>query len=114
MRGSLSAGMASALSLLSLSPHFSRVYGSSAGSIVGSYLVSRQMCVDVYSDILPMNDRFLQKRRIIGEIVKSGGKWVRRGGKMVRVKREGKGGEEGAGEDLGRDREREGRRLKLC
>ena len=91
MRGSLSAGMASALSLLDLSPHFSRVYGSSAGSIVGSYLVSRQMCVDVYSDMLPMNDVFLQKRKIIGEIVKSGSKWVRRGGKMVRVPKEKKG-----------------------
>lgn len=53
MRGAVSAGMASAIVTLGLTDGFDRVYGSSAGSVIGAYLVSRQMCMDVYVDILP-------------------------------------------------------------
>ena len=42
------------------------------------------MCVDVYSDILPMNDMFLQKRKIIREIVKSTPRYIRDKGSVGR------------------------------
>ena len=53
MRGSVSAGMAAALSTLDLLDAFDSIHGSSAGAIVGAYLVSRQLCTDVYTDIMP-------------------------------------------------------------
>ncbi len=52
MRGAVSAGMASAISVLGLSDCFDSIYGSSAGSVVGAYFVSRQMCIDVYTQVL--------------------------------------------------------------
>ena len=53
MRGAVSAGMAAAIATLGLTDTFDAIYGSSAGSVIGAYMVSRQMCVDVYVDILP-------------------------------------------------------------
>ena len=53
MRGAVSAGMAAALMCLGLSDSFDSIYGSSAGSVIGAYMVSRQLCMDVYVDILP-------------------------------------------------------------
>ena len=47
MRGAVSAGMAAALSTLDLLDTFDSVHGSSAGAIIGAYLVSRQLCTDV-------------------------------------------------------------------
>ena len=53
MRGSVSAGMAAAIATLGLCDAFDSVYGSSAGSVVGAYMFSPQMCVDVYTDFIP-------------------------------------------------------------
>ncbi|CAJ1959337.1 unnamed protein product [Cylindrotheca closterium] len=66
MRGCVSAGMAAAIASLGLTDAFDTVYGSSAGSVVGAYMISRQMCVDVYVDILPAaKKKFVCKRRLI-------------------------------------------------
>ncbi|GMH86542.1 hypothetical protein TL16_g10579 [Triparma laevis f. inornata] len=65
MRGSVNAGMASSIALLNLCNTFDSIYGSSAGSIIGAYMISRQMCVDVYSSILVGNRLFLQKPDLI-------------------------------------------------
>ena len=63
MRGAVSAGMAAALSTLDLLDAFDSIHGSSAGAIVGAYLVSRQLCTDVYTDIMPAaGSRFASKR----------------------------------------------------
>lgn len=71
MRGCVSAGMAAAIASLGLTDTFDRIYGSSAGSVVGAYMVSRQMCVDVYVDILPAAKKlFVCKRRLISGLVK--------------------------------------------
>jgi len=53
MRGAVSAGMAAAVCSLGLLETIDSVYGSSAGCIVGAYMVSRQMCVDCYTQVLP-------------------------------------------------------------
>eukprot|EP00586_Coscinodiscus_wailesii_P023033 CAMPEP_0172504948 /NCGR_PEP_ID=MMETSP1066-20121228/182428_1 /TAXON_ID=671091 /ORGANISM="Coscinodiscus wailesii, Strain CCMP2513" /LENGTH=733 /DNA_ID=CAMNT_0013281357 /DNA_START=41 /DNA_END=2242 /DNA_ORIENTATION=+ len=72
MRGAVSAGMSAAIALLGLTDGFDSIYGSSAGSVIGSYMVSRQMCMDVYTDILPKaKNRFVSKARIMGGIVVS-------------------------------------------
>eukprot|EP00526_Cylindrotheca_closterium_P007543 CAMPEP_0113620648 /NCGR_PEP_ID=MMETSP0017_2-20120614/10528_1 /TAXON_ID=2856 /ORGANISM="Cylindrotheca closterium" /LENGTH=711 /DNA_ID=CAMNT_0000530329 /DNA_START=271 /DNA_END=2406 /DNA_ORIENTATION=+ /assembly_acc=CAM_ASM_000147 len=69
MRGCVSAGMAAAIASLGLTDAFDAVYGSSAGSVVGAYMISRQMCVDVYVDILPAaKKKFVCKRRLIRSI----------------------------------------------
>lgn len=71
MRGCVSAGMAAAIASLGLTDTIDRIYGSSAGSVVGAYMVSRQMCVDVYVDILPAAKKlFVCKRRLISGLVK--------------------------------------------
>ncbi|GMI13969.1 hypothetical protein TrLO_g7636 [Triparma laevis f. longispina] len=57
--------MASSIALLNLCNTFDSIYGSSAGSIIGAYMISRQMCVDVYSSILVGNRLFLQKPDLI-------------------------------------------------
>jgi hypothetical protein len=63
MRGAVSAGMAAALSTLDMLDAFDSIHGSSAGAIVGAYLVSRQLCTDVYTDIMPAaGSRFASKR----------------------------------------------------
>jgi hypothetical protein len=62
----VSAGMASAIACLGLCDTFDAVYGSSAGSVVGSYIISRQMCMDIYVDILPAAKRtFVCTKRIM-------------------------------------------------
>lgn len=72
MRGSVSAGMAAAIATLGLCDAFDSVYGSSAGSVVGAYMISRQMCVDVYTDVIPTARKlFVSKRRLISSIVVS-------------------------------------------
>lgn len=72
MRGCVSAGMAAAIASLGLTDTFDTIYGSSAGSVIGSYMVSRQMCMDVYLDILPAaRTKFVCKPRIVGSFVKS-------------------------------------------
>jgi hypothetical protein len=72
MRGCVSAGMAAAVASLGLTDAFDKIYGSSAGSVIGSYMVSRQMCVDVYVDILPAaKKKFVCKRRLVSSIAQS-------------------------------------------
>lgn len=64
MRGAVGGGMVAAIASLGLLDSFDVVYGSSAGSVVGAYMVSRQMCVDVYTEILTAAQRmFVCKRR---------------------------------------------------
>ncbi|CAJ1959339.1 unnamed protein product [Cylindrotheca closterium] len=70
MRGCVSAGMAAAIASLGLSDVFDTVYGSSAGSAVGAYLISRQICLDVYLDILPAaKTQFVCKKRLFRSMV---------------------------------------------
>ncbi len=72
MRGAVSGGMAAAISCLGLSDAFDRVYGSSAGSIIGSYFVSRQLYLDVYTDVIPAGkEMFVNKAKIIGDIFRN-------------------------------------------
>lgn len=55
MRGSVSAGMAAAIKYCGLEDVFDAVYGSSAGSIVGAYFVSRQLPMygaQIYYDVI--------------------------------------------------------------
>ena len=73
MRGAVSAGMASAVAVLGMCDCFDSVYGSSAGSVVGAYMISRQMCVDVYTKLLISNRKFVKKDKIITSAAKS---WV--------------------------------------
>lgn len=69
MRGSVSAGMASAIAVLGLSDAFDTIYGSSAGSVVGAYMVSRQMCIDVYTDVLTTaKTKFVSKQRLASSL----------------------------------------------
>lgn len=69
MRGAVSAGMAGAIATLGLFDAVDVIYGSSAGSVVGSYMVSRQMCVDVYTEVLPAaRDMFVCKKRLMASI----------------------------------------------
>ena len=72
MRGAVSAGMASAIAILGLCDTFDSVYGSSAGSVIGAYMISRQMCVDVYTDVLPLaRSRFVSKLRLASSLMLS-------------------------------------------
>ena len=69
MRGAVSAGMASAIAVLGLSDSFDSIYGSSAGSVVGAYMVSRQMCIDVYTDVLTTaKSRFASRGRLASSL----------------------------------------------
>ena len=71
MRGAVSAGMAAAIGCLGLCDTFDAVYGSSAGSVVGAYMISRQMCVDVYLSLLTAAKRtFVSKGRIVAHLTK--------------------------------------------
>ena len=64
--------MAAAIVCLGLSDAFDAVYGSSAGSIIGSYFVSRQLYLDVYTDVIPAGkDLFVSKSKIIGDIFRN-------------------------------------------
>ena len=70
MRGAVSAGMAAAIASLGLCDAFDSIYGSSAGSVVGAYMVSRQMCLDVYTSVLPAAQRkFVCKKRMMAGIM---------------------------------------------
>jgi hypothetical protein len=72
MRGAVSAGMASAIACLGLCDAFDQIYGSSAGSIIGAYMVSRQMCIDVYTDVLTSSKTaFVSKSRLLSWIAGS-------------------------------------------
>jgi len=72
MRGAVSGGMAAAIACLGLSNAFDSIYGSSAGSIIGSYFVSRQLYLDVYTDVIPAGkDLFVSKGKIIGDIFRN-------------------------------------------
>ena len=72
MRGCVSAGMVAAIASLGLSDTIDKVYGSSAGSVVGSYLISRQVCMDVYVDILPAAKKlFVCKKRMFKNLASS-------------------------------------------
>jgi hypothetical protein len=77
--------MASAIATLGLADSFDAVYGSSAGSIVGAYMISRQMCVDVYTEILvAAKETFVCKKRLMGNLVYCATKEVvRRGGNVI-------------------------------
>ena len=69
MRGAVSAGMASAIAVLGLSDVFDSIYGSSAGSVVGAYMVSRQMCIDVYTEVLTTaKAKFASKGRLASSL----------------------------------------------
>lgn len=73
MRGCVSAGMAAAITALGLSDCIDSIYGSSAGSVVGAYMVSRQVCVDVYVDILPASKKlFVCKKRMVTNLASLG------------------------------------------
>ena len=72
MRGCVSAGMAAAIASLGLCDAFDNVYGSSAGSVIGSYMISRQMCMDVYVDVLPAaKKKFVCKQRLVRSLAVS-------------------------------------------
>lgn len=73
MRGCVSAGMVAAITALGLSDTIDTIYGSSAGSVVGAYMVSRQVCLDVYVDILPASKEFFVcKKRMITNLASLG------------------------------------------
>ncbi|OEU14505.1 hypothetical protein FRACYDRAFT_241052 [Fragilariopsis cylindrus CCMP1102] len=75
MRGCVSAGMVAAITALGLSDTVDTIYGSSAGSVVGAYMVSRQVCLDVYVDILPASKKlFVCKNRMIKNLASSLGR----------------------------------------
>ena len=72
MRGAVSAGMAAAIASLDLCDTFDAIYGSSAGSVVGAYMVSRQMCLDVYTQVLPAaQTKFVCKKRMMAGLMAS-------------------------------------------
>jgi len=73
MRGCVSAGMVAAITALGLSDSIDTIYGSSAGSVVGAYMVSRQVCLDVYVDILPASKKlFVCKKRMVTNLASLG------------------------------------------
>jgi len=94
MRGCVSAGMVAAITALGLSDTIDTIYGSSAGSVVGAYMVSRQVCMDVYVDILPASKKlFVCKKRMIknlaslglGRMISTTNKTIKRTKKKIRV-----------------------------
>lgn len=69
MRGCIGAGMVAAINYLGLTEAVDAVYGSSAGSLVGAYLLSRQLpqygC-SIYYDVLPRAGRsFIDIRKVL-------------------------------------------------
>lgn len=72
MRGAVSAGMVAAIACLGLSDCFDTIYGSSAGSIIGAYMISRQMCIDVYTDVLTAAKKeFLRTNKLLSSLVRT-------------------------------------------
>lgn len=66
MRGAVSAGMTAALASLGLADTVDIVYGSSAGCVIAAYLLSGQMCMDIYTDLLPdAKSQFVCKKRLV-------------------------------------------------
>lgn len=67
MRGCVSAGATAALQFLGLADSVDIVYGSSAGSMVGSYFITRQTGgMGIYHDILPSAGMsFIDKRKLL-------------------------------------------------
>lgn len=69
MRGVVSAGAVAAINHLNLTDSIDVIYGSSAGSIVGSYLITRQLPYfgpEVYYDALTTAGRqFIDTRRLL-------------------------------------------------
>ena len=77
MRGAVGAGMAAAIACLGLTDTLDVIYGSSAGSVVGAYLVSRQVCMDVYVDILTAAKKlFVCTKRMLSTLACTGLDWV--------------------------------------
>lgn len=77
MRGAVSAGMAAAIASLGLHDAFDAIYGSSAGSVVGAFMVSRQMCVDVYTQVLPAaTTKFVCKKRMVAGLFANALDWM--------------------------------------
>lgn len=71
MRGCVSAGATAAIQFLGLADAVDIVYGSSAGSMVGCYFVTRQTGgMGIYHDILPTagND-FIDKKKLLKTLV---------------------------------------------
>ncbi|KAL8272892.1 hypothetical protein Esti_003201 [Eimeria stiedai] len=68
MRGSVCGGMAVCLDWMGFSDSFDAVYGSSAGALIGAFLLSRQLAYEgtcVYTDWLPaLGRKFIDIRRI--------------------------------------------------
>jgi predicted acylesterase/phospholipase RssA len=69
MRGCVSAGMICAIDYLNLTSTFDVVYGSSAGSVVGAYLITGQLPwfgPEVYYDCLPTGGKdFIDSKRLM-------------------------------------------------
>jgi predicted patatin/cPLA2 family phospholipase len=77
MRGAVSAGMAAAIYSLGFMDSIDVIYGSSAGSLIGAYMISRQLCVDVYTDLLPNSKgQFVCKKRLISSLLSNFGEQV--------------------------------------
>lgn len=70
MRGAVSAGMAAAIYALGFINSVDVIYGSSAGSIIGAYMVTRQLSVDIYTELLPnSNGKFVCKKRLVSSLL---------------------------------------------
>lgn len=69
MRGCVSAGMVAALFYLGLEDTFDVVYGSSAGTVIGAYFITRQLPwfgPEIYYDSLPTAGKeFIDTKRIL-------------------------------------------------
>jgi hypothetical protein len=77
MRGAVSAGMAAAIYALGLMDSIDVIYGSSAGALIGAYMVSRQLGTDVYTDILTNSKGFfICKKRLIFSLLSNFAKQV--------------------------------------
>jgi predicted acylesterase/phospholipase RssA len=72
MRGCISAGMVCAIHYLNLTDTIDTVYGSSAGTVVGAYLISKQLPYfgpEVYYDRLTTaGEKFIDTKRILRAI----------------------------------------------
>ena len=69
MRGCVSAGMAAAIFHLGLQDCFDAVYGSSAGSLIGAYFITRQLPwfgPEIYYDVLTSaGKKFIDTKRLM-------------------------------------------------
>ena len=78
MRGCVAAGMVAAIHELGLTDGFDAVYGSSAGSLIGAYLLSRQVprygCSIYYENLPGAGRAFIDLRNVLRSV---GMGWVR-------------------------------------